>query len=164
MKSYGVQFEVISDDHTVQGAYAVSGENYRIEVGDAEVYGDAKLRYEIDNKRREITIDNVNKSSRNILDNPVRAFDFIGSDYTAVLMGDTGGETTIRLTPTSKAVSAAGAISVTVDTATMRPLSLLYDYDGDEVRVVIRSVEKLATPPKRFDKADYKGYEFIDFR
>ena len=162
--AYGVTFEVSSDEYTTRGRYAVEGENYYIAVGEAEVYCDGKIRYEIDNRRREVTIDDVDTSSRNLLSNPAHAFDFIGTQYAPSLVSDAGGRAVVRLTPTSENASPAGEILVTVDTAAMRPESLRYDYDGEQVGIAVLGVAPLDTPLKAFSKGDYKGYEFIDFR
>ena len=162
--AYGVAFEVSSDEYTTRGRYAVEGENYYIAVGEAEVYCDGKIRYEIDNRRREVTIDDVDTSSRNLLSNPAHAFDFIGTQYAPSLVSDAGGRAVVRLTPTSANASPAGEILVTVDTAAMRPESLRYDYDGEQVGIAVLGVAPLDTPLKAFSKGDYKGYEFIDFR
>lgn len=162
--AYGVTFEVSSDEYTTRGRYAVEGENYYIAVGEAEVYCDGKIRYEIDNRRREVTIDDVDTSSRNLLSNPAHAFDFIGTQYAPSLVSDAGGRAVVRLTPTSADASPAGEILVTVDTAAMRPESLRYDYDGEQVGIAVLGVAPLDTPLKAFSKGDYKGYEFIDFR
>ena len=162
--AYGVTFEVSSDEYTTRGRYAVEGENYYIAVGEAEVYCDGKIRYEIDNRRREVTIDDVDTSSRNLLSNPAHAFDFIGTQYAPSLVSDAGGRAVVRLTPTSADASPAGEILVTVDTAAMRPESLRYDYDGEQVGIAVLCVAPLDTPLKAFSKGDYKGYEFIDFR
>lgn len=162
--AYGVAFEVSSDEYTTRGRYAVEGENYYIAVGEAEVYCDGKIRYEIDNRRREVTIDDVDTSSRNLLSNPAHAFDFIGTQYAPSLVSDANGRAVVRLTPTSADASPAGEILVTVDTAAMRPESLRYDYDGEQVGIAVLGVAPLDTPLKAFSKGDYKGYEFIDFR
>ena len=162
--AYGVTFEVSSDEYTTRGRYAVEGENYYIAVGEAEVYCDGKIRYEIDNRRREVTIDDVDTSSRNLLSNPAHAFDFIGTQYAPSLVSDANGRAVVRLTPTSADASPAGEILVTVDTAAMRPVSLRYDYDGEQVGIAVLGVAPLDTPLKAFSKGDYKGYEFIDFR
>ena len=132
--------------------------------GEAEVYCDGKIRYEIDNRRREVTIDDVDTSSRNLLSNPAHAFDFIGTQYAPSLVSDAEGRAVVRLTPTSADASPAGEILVTVDTAAMRPESLRYDYDGEQVGIAVLGVAPLDTPLKAFSKGDYKGYEFIDFR
>lgn len=162
--AYGVTFEVSSDEYTTRGRYAVEGENYYIAVGEAEVYCDGKIRYEIDNRRREVTIDDVDTSSRNLLSNPAHAFDFIGTQYAPSLVSDAEDRAVVRLTPTSADASPAGEILVTVDTAAMRPESLRYDYDGEQVGIAVLGVAPLDTPLKAFSKGDYKGYEFIDFR
>ena len=162
--AYGVTFEVSSDEYTTRGRYAVEGENYYIAVGEAEVYCDGKIRYEIDNRRREVTIDDVDTSSRNLLSNPAHAFDFIGTQYAPSLVSDAEGRAVVRLTPTSADASPAGEILVTVDTAAMRTESLRYDYDGEQVGIAVLGVAPLDTPLKAFSKGDYKGYEFIDFR
>ena len=162
--AYGVSFEVRSDEYVTRGRYAVEGENYYLVLGDAEVYCDGKIRYEIDNRRREVTIDDVDTSSRNLLSNPAHAFDFIGTQYAPSLVSDAEGRAVVRLTPTSADASPAGEILVTVDTAAMRPESLRYDYDGEQVGIAVLGVAPLDTPLKAFSKGDYKGYEFIDFR
>ena len=162
--AYGVSFEVRSDEYVTRGRYAVEGEGYYLVLGDAEVYCDGAVRYEVDNRRREVTIDVVDTGSRNILNNPVHAFDFLGSEYTASLAGEQEGRAVVRLTPAPGNTSSAGNIVLTVDTAAMRPVSLRYDYDGEQVGIAVLGVAPLDTPLKAFSKGDYKGYEFIDFR
>lgn len=164
MEGYTVSFAVTAGEHTSQGRYAVEGERYYLTLGDAEVFSDGALRYEVDNRRREITIDRVDTRSRNILNNPVRAFDFLGSDFRSELLWERGGRAAVVLTPVAESGTAVGRITVTVSTASMRPLVLTYDYDGERIGVMIESVGPLDGPLRRFDRADYAGYEFIDFR
>lgn len=161
---YGVSFEVRSDEYVTRGRYAVEGEGYYLVLGDAEVYCDGAVRYEVDNRRREVTIDVVDTDSRNILNNPVHAFDFLGSEYAASLVGEQEGHAVVRLTPAPGNTSSAGNIVLTVDTAAMRPVSLRYDYDGEQVQVSVLGIKPLETPLKAFAKDNYAGYEFIDFR
>ena len=155
--AYGVSFEVRSDEYVTRGRYAVEGENYYLVLGDAEVYCDGAVR-------REVTIDVVDTGSRNILNNPVHAFDFLGSEYAASLAGEQEGRAVVRLTPAPGNTSSAGNIVLTVDTAAMRPVSLRYDYDGEQVQVSVLGIKPLETPLKAFAKDNYAGYEFIDFR
>ena len=103
-------------------------------------------------------------ASRNILNNPVRAFDFLGSEYTPSLVSEADGRAVVRLTPAAGNDSPAGDVTLTVDTATMRPRSLSYDYDGEQVLVNVLEVAPLAGLVRRFDPKNYEGYEFIDFR
>lgn len=135
-----MRFEVATADYRSSGSYVVEGEAYSLELGDAEVFCDGKVRYEVDNGRREVTILDVDRRSRNILNNPVRAFDFIGSDYSCELLWERDGQAAVRLTPMAGSDSSAGEITLVVDTSRMRPVSLSYDYDGERVDVAIRSV------------------------
>ena len=95
---------------------------------------------------------------------PVRAFDFLGSEYVPTLVSEAAGRAVVRLTPAAGNDSPAGDVTLTVDTATMRPRSLSYDYDGEQVLVNVLEVAPLAGHVRRFDPKNYEGYEFIDFR
>lgn len=164
MPAYSVRFEVVADDSAVKGGYSVQGEAYYLQLGDAEVYADGATRYEVDNRRREVTIVEVDTASRNILDNPVRAFDFLNSAYRAELLDERDGEADILLTPTGDAPAVAGAVTLTVTTSPVRPRLLAYDFDGERITVAITGISPLQTPLRRFDRAAYANYESIDFR
>ncbi|WP_279069990.1 LolA family protein [Alistipes timonensis] len=164
MPGYSVDFEVVAGDYDNRGSYVVEGRNYYLALADAEVFADSVIRYEIDNRRREVTVTEVDAASRNILNNPVRAFDFLGSEYVPTLVSEAGGRAVVRLTPAAGNDSPAGNVTVTVDTATMRPLSLSYDYDGEQVQISVLGVAPLAGHVRVFDRQAYAGYEFIDFR
>ena len=63
MKDYTVRFEVAADEYRTPGSYAVRGGSYYLRLGDdAEVYSDGRLRYEVDNRRREVTVTEVNRA------------------------------------------------------------------------------------------------------
>lgn len=164
MKGYEVDFTVEAGEYRTAGSYAVEGQGYFLTLGDAEVFCDGTVRYEVDNARREVTIVGVDTASRNILNNPVKAFDFLDSEYDPELLTETAGRAVVRLTPTAGNSSPAGVITVTVSTATMRPEVLDYDYDGERVQVGILGIAPLAGHVRLFDKNAYAGYEFIDFR
>lgn len=164
MNGYSVNFEVASGDYKAPGNYGVAGEKYYLVLGDAEVFADGTTRYEVDNRRREITVTEVDAASRNILNNPVHAFDFLGSEYKPSLVSETNGRAVVRLIPAAGNKSSAGNITLTVDTAAMRPLALAYDYDGEQVLVTVLEVAPLAGHVRTFDPKNYEGYEFIDFR
>ena len=164
MPGYSVDFEVVAGDYNNRGSYVVEGRNYYLALADAEVFADSVIRYEIDNRRREVTVTEVDAASRNILNNPVRAFDFLGSEYVPTLVSEAGGRAVVRLTPAAGNDSPAGNVTVTVDTATMRPLSLSSDYDGEQAQGSVLGVAPLAGHVRVFDRQAYAGYEFIDFR
>lgn len=164
MKSYEVCFEIEAEEFAGSGRYTVDGEAYCLSLGDAEVFCDGTVRYEVDNRRREVTIVEVDRESRNLLNNPVRAFDFLGSEYDFSLEGESGGRATVRLVPTAENDTSAGVVTLVVDTSSMRPVSLAYDYDGERVGIRVTGIEPQAGHFRTFDRQAYGGYEFIDFR
>ena len=74
-----------------------------------------------------------------------------------------GSTAVIRLTPL-RIQSAVGQIDVEVDTARSLPTAVIYEIDGDRVRIDIRSVTVHEASPRTFDAENYAGYEWIDFR
>ena len=186
LEGYSVVFEVHTDGDVVPGYYEVSGDNYYMHVNGQEVYGDAEFRYEIDPDRKEVVIDRVDLTSHNLLNNPTRAFDFIDGEYAASRLSEKGSTAVIRLTPL-RIQSAVGQVAVDfvdhcrrqrtgrvhfdvdlpdgrLDTARSLPTAVIYEIDGDRVRIDIRSVTVHEASPRTFDAENYAGYEWIDFR
>ena len=159
---YAAAITVESDGQSAAGRYTVDGDGYNHRQGDAEVYGDGRVRYEVDNRRREVAVDRVDAASRNLLDNPTRAFDLVDDEFEAELLWERDGRAAVKLTP--KAEAAPCVVTVALDTRTMRPLSLEYDFDGERIRIVVRSLEAVDKAPKEYDPAEYRTYETIDFR
>ena len=95
---------------------------------------------------------------------PVFAFDFLDSEYAFTLEWERDGKACVRLTPTDGSNAASGEVTLTVDTASMRPLSLAYDYDGERVDISVEAIEPNADTYRAFDRKACDGYEFIDFR
>ena len=161
IKAYTVTFAVEGADFATEGSYAVEGDRYYMRVGDAEAYSDGASKWEVDPSKREVVVDAVDTSSRSLLSNPTRAFDFLGDAFRSELIPSEGDVRCLRLTPTDK-----GAVmsAVTVDVAgDGTPRSVVYDLDGDTMRIDIRGIAPSAEV-RRFDAANYPGYELIDFR
>jgi hypothetical protein len=131
-------------------------------MDNVEVYSDGKLRYEVDNKRKEVSIDMVDLQSRNILDNPTRCFDFAESEYEVELQSDRDEELTLYLQPIAEDMD--GEIFLTIDKKSGRPKKIIYRLYDDEVEVAIDSIAASKSPIKRYNKNHYKGYDIIDFR
>ena len=160
--AYDAKFKVEAGDYTTEGSYAVSGDNYYITLDEAEVYSDGKVRYEVDHNREEINVDNVDLTSRNVLDNPTRCFDFVDSGYESDMFEQNGSQQTIHLRSTDAAIE--GDIYLTIDAASARPQKLEYKLYDDIIVVDVISLEKRKAKIKSFDKSQYKDYEMIDFR
>lgn len=164
MKGYEVDFALEAGEYRARGRYAVEGMGYELTLGDVEVYCDGTVRYEVDKERREVTIVGVDTTSRNLLNNPVRAFDFLGDDYRSELLSEAGGKASVRLTPVAGSGASVGTVTVTVSTATMRPEALDYDYEEERIHVDVLRVAPLLSSLQPFDRSRFEGYEFIDFR
>lgn len=160
--NYSAEFDVVAESYETKGEYAVSGDSYYISVDNVEVYSDGKLRYEIENSRKEVSIDNMNLESNNILENPTRCFDFVGSGYTSEVQGRSGGDVTIYLRSTSEDVE--GEIYLTVEEKSGRPRRIVYVLYDDKIEVGILNLASRKQPAPRFDSGKYKDYEIIDFR
>lgn len=159
---YTARFGITAGEYASQGSYTVDGDAYYIEVEGAEVYCDGKTRREVDNERREVNVDAVEGTSRSILDNPTRCFDFVGTDYDAEVTSSTASETTLHLR--SRDESVEGDIYLTVETATGRPRHITYVLYDDRIEVAVESLEPSREAVRRYDAKRYSDYETIDFR
>ena len=160
--AYDAEFKVTAGEYKVSGEYSVAGDSYYIKLDAAEVYSDGKVRYEIDHNREEINVDNVDLTSRNVLDNPTRCFDFVDSGYESDVFSQSDGEITIHLRSTDPAIE--GDIYLTSDTTSGCPHRLEYKLYDDIIVVDVTSLEKRKEKIAIFDRAKFKDYEMIDFR
>ena len=160
---YEVVFEVATERGPISGYYRVAGDRYCMQGGDAEVCGDGECCYEIDPSGREVVVDRADLSSHNLLNNPTRAFDFVGEEYDFAASDAGAGRVEVVMTP-RRAGSAVERIRVEVDAASALPSSVTYEVDGDRIRIDILAIRKSSEPLRRFDAARYAGFEIIDFR
>ncbi|MDE7122778.1 MAG: hypothetical protein K2N93_00265 [Alistipes sp.] len=161
--SYAVHFSVAtSEEFAGKGYYLVDGEAYYLVLGDAEVFCDGRIRYEVSRVAREVTVVSVDGASRNLLDNPTHAFDFLGENYASELLSADADKAVVRLVPRSK--GAISEVLLTIDARSGLPQYVTYGADGLGVEVSILSFERLQTPVLTFDPARYADYELIDFR
>jgi len=160
--SYSVAFSVKAGEYAARGRYTVVGDGYHLSLGDVEVFCDGKVRREVNRAVREIMIDAVDVSSRNILNNPARGFDFLGTEFRAELLSESDGTCIVRLTP---AVGAADCIiDVTVGAADYLPCKLIYRLGGDTVAIDILHIASASKSLPSFDPSAFSGFEIIDFR
>lgn len=159
---YGVSFVLTSGDYASSGRYAVSGDVYYIAVDNAEVYSDGKTRYEVNHARKEVSVDDMDAASRNILDNPTRCFDFVGTDYRSEVASRDGDEVTLHLRAVDPEIE--GDIYLTVSESTGRPSSVAYSLYDDRVTVRITDIYGSTEAVRRFDRSTCRDYEMIDFR
>lgn len=159
--AYEVRFEVALSGPQAAGRFAVEGERYYIELADTEVFGSADVRYEVDHRRREVVAAPVERTSQNLLSDPVHAFDFVASQYEATLLDEEEGRIRLRLQPRA---AHDAAIQLTLDAATALPTEVRYEAGEEAVTISIGSVNRLGSGVKTFDRKAFEGYEWIDFR
>lgn len=165
LKGYEIEFEVAVGEYRGRGSYSVSGSGYHLLMGDAEVFCDGTDRFEVSHSRKEVTVAAADTASRNILDNPVHAFDFLDSEYVPSLLREQDGEAVVLLRPVSGGSGLSGDITLTVSVQSpLQPKSIVYEFDGEQVVVRILRFALSAAPPETFDRAACTGYEWIDFR
>lgn len=162
--AYSANLEIMYGETPIIGSYEVDGKNYYINMAGQEVYGTDGVKYEVYNDRKEIIIDNQSEQKSNILDNPTNAFDFVNSGFDSSLAREDKSSATIVLTPKSSADIPIDEISLKVKHPEMLPSKILYSVDGENITIEIKSVKKLTTSIKSFEKDTYNDYEIIDFR
>ena len=160
MGRYEVDFLIRADAQELPGKIAVEGEAYAIRMGDAEVFGDASIRYEINHARREVTLMPTETESDNLLSNPAHAFAQL-TQSTARLEREQEGELVIALTNPDDPLT---TIFLTLQAATSLPRKIRYEMDGAGIDVVVQKLVRIEETLPRYDATQYVGYEVIDFR
>ena len=159
--SYDAQFDIEAEGFEASGSYAVAGDAYHIKLQQAEVFSDGKCRYEVDHERKEVNIDVVDLSSRNVLDNPTRCFDFVGEDYDVEIVDEAAERVTLRITAREDAFE--GEIFLTADLKG-KPLRLEYKLYDDVITVKVTSIASRKTKIASYSQSMFKDYDVIDFR
>ena len=161
LEPYEATFVMEGEGLSVVGSYAVEGSRYRITLPEAAVWGEEGLRYEVDHRRRTITLMPVDTTSRNLLDNPSRAFDFVAADYQMELVQVLDQEVQLRLSTEADPLT---TIYLTLDRSTARPRAVRYEIDGIGVDLRLTALQPATKPLPKFAPGDYAEYEVVDFR
>ena len=166
--SYGVHVEVTTDDseEPVAGYYIVDGDSYYLQLGVMEVYSDAKLRYEINNERKEVTEDVVNLESVDLLTNPTQAFNFVDDEFDASIVEQNAEGATLRFVPKDELLGISDIrLVLRRDGATVMPTDISYDYEGYVVDIELHVVDTQDTSLPRWAerKANYRAYDMVSF-
>ena len=166
--SYGVHVEVTTDDseEPIAGYYIVDGDSYYLQLGVMEVYSDAKLRYEINNERKEVTEDVVNLESVDLLTNPTQAFNFVDDEFDASIVEQNAEGATLRLVPKDELLGISDIrLVLRRDGATVMPTDVSYDYEGYVVDIELHVVDTQDTSLPRWAerKTNYRAYDMVSF-
>ena len=154
----------VGEESPLNGYFMVEGDGYYITLGIMEVYSDGKLRYEINNERKEVVEDRVDLEARDLLSNPTRAFTFVPNEFVSEVTSATTERVTLKLTPKSEAMG-IDAITLTLERrgSKVAPVAISYDYDGDAISIVLSAADSADAKLPRWDKTAYRAYDIVSF-
>lgn len=151
-------------DTNLNGYFMVEGDAYYITLGVMEVYSDGKLRYEINNERKEVVEDRVNLESCDLLSNPTRAFTFVPKEFSSEVVSRADNRVVVRLTPKSEAMG-IDSIELTLEESGSKvlPVAICYDYDGDKISIALAMADTADMELPRWSKSAYRAYDIVSF-
>lgn len=156
--------EVENVGDQLAGFLMVEGDGYYMTLGTMEVYSDGKLRYEINNERKEVVEDRVNLEAVDLLTNPTRAFDFVPEEFDAKVLEATNERVIITLKPRSDAMGITRIrLVLKRDGERITPKIITYDYDGDIINISLTRVNDKELTLRRWDKSAYRAYDIVSF-
>lgn len=148
----------------VSGYFMVEGDAYYITLGVMEVFSDGKLRYEINNERKEVVEDRVNLEACDLLTNPTRAFNFVPNEFKSEVVGSTSDVVVLKLTPKSAAMGIdAITLKLKRNGSKVVPVNIAYDYDGETVSVALSTADITGAKLPCWDKSAYRAYDIVSF-
>ena len=161
---YALFMRVDAYGEQIKGYFMVEEDSYYIQLGVMEVYSNGKLRYEINNERKEVTEDRVDLSSVDLLTNPTRAFEFVADEFTATIDDNIHNGVILKLVPKEDIGITAIYVSVVNDgEGNITPLAIKYDYEGDEVAIALIMADAEGSVLPRWNKSAYSGYDIVSF-
>lgn len=161
---YALFMRVNAYGEEIKGYFMVEEDSYYIQLGVMEVYSNGKLRYEINNERKEVTEDRVDLSSVDLLTNPTRAFEFVEDEFTATIEEDIHNGVILKLVPKEDIGISAIYVSVVNDgKGNITPHAIKYDYEGDEVAIALIMADAEGSVLPRWDKSAYSSYDIVSF-
>lgn len=154
----------IGDEDPLNGFFMVDGDGYYITLGVMEVYSDGKLRYEVNNQRKEVVEDRVDLEACDLLTNPTRAFMFVPNEFKSEVASATNDVVVLRLMPKSEALG-IDSITLTLERSGSKvsPKTICYDYGGDVVTISLSATPTTDLKLRKWDKAAYRAYDIVSF-
>ena len=162
---YAMKIEVeMMREEPIEGLFMVDGQDYYITIGIMEVYGDGSRRYEVNNERKEVTIDSVDLGSVDLLTNPTHAFDFVDEEFRSELVSYSAAAGVLRLVPRDSALGISEIeVAVRRDGERVVPTRVTYDYGGDSISIELTAVAWSERGLPRWDKNEYRAYDIVSF-
>ncbi len=161
MVDYESDIVVEIKGNTIEGHYRVSGNNYHIDMNSVEFWGRGDRRYEVSHKIEEIVIEKVTDGDNMLLNNPSKAFDFVGEGFDAVLEDN---EDVVVLTPkhVGQTKMDVDKIIIHIDPQSSLPTKILYEADNDRASILFKGIRKSKSPLGDINLSKYKKYDIVD--
>ncbi|MBQ5669295.1 MAG: hypothetical protein IIV29_01220 [Tidjanibacter sp.] len=167
MGAYRIDFELEmpTATDTSKGYCVVEGERYVISIEDLSQGCDGQTQWTLNGQNREATFDTPRTDSRNLFDNPTKAFDF-SEELFAVesVTTNKNGDWQLVLLPAEGVLDGIERVVVRVDKKSLLPTALGYDMAGIGLWINIAKIAPTSTTPTIFTPTIPEGYEVIDFR
>ena len=157
MPAYDSAITVTAQGSRIEGHYYISGEDWYINLGSVEIWGEGDKRYEVSHKTEEVVVERATRDGAALLmSNPARAFSFAVKDFDVVTNG-----TTLTLTPKEESAG-IDSIIIELEPVTLLPKKITYTAGNDTASVAFGGIKESAKPHKRFNPSAYKKYETVD--
>lgn len=162
---YAINLSVaVGEQSAMEGFCMVDGDGYYITLGVMEVYSDGKLRYEVNNERKEVVEDRVDLEACDLLSNPTRAFDFVPNEFNSEVISTVNERVELKLMPKSDTMGISSiTLVLRVADSRVEPVSICYDYDGELVNIALSSVDSAGAKLRKWDKTAYRAYDIVSF-
>ena len=164
---YAYAINIVEDEmyEPLAGCVMVDGDSYYMSLETMEVYSNGKLRYEVNNERKEVTEDRVDLTSHDLLTNPTRAFAFAPEEFNMTLQFSQNDELAeVVLTPRDANYGITAITLVLMrDGDGVYPLQIAYDYDGVSLVISLDEYANSEWVMPEWNEADYKAYDIVSF-
>lgn len=161
---YAWNISVATGGESFVGYYMVEGDAYYLTLGTMEVYSDGKLRYEINNSRKEVTEDRVNLKSQDLLTNPTRAFSFVDKEYSITIKQQSSSGAVLKLVPKDTSLGISHVeLTLQKSGGQVLPTKIVYNYDGDSVAIALSRLSVADKKLPRWSKESYRAYDIVSF-
>lgn len=159
-----LHIDMTNAEQPLIGYMMIDGDSFYLTLGAMEVYSDGKLRYEVNNERKEVTEDRVNLSSADLLSNPTRAFEFVGEQFDVALLSANATAVELHIKPLDADMCISNiALSLKVAGGKVLPDAIVYDYDGEVVDINLEMVDTKDKSLPRWSKDKYRAYDIVSF-
>ncbi|MBR7129560.1 MAG: outer membrane lipoprotein carrier protein LolA [Tidjanibacter sp.] len=171
MGSYRIDYalEMPTAEQASVGYLIVSdGGRFVIDIDGLKQGSDGEVVWVVNPLNKEISLDTPLPESRNLFDNPTKAFDFAADlfevEYTEATAEDNWR---IVLLPKEGVLEGVERVVVEIDRKTLLPTRLGYDMAGVGLWITIKSIEPYTPAAHDFEaptQQRFPDYEMIDFR